>query len=86
MQEKVCILGLQKRIKEVNLRSERQVCLSKVLRNNLFFIINKNVKNMTYSHEVEHMCVVKKDLIMVRLQFLKKENGLNQKKSKTFQV
>ena len=45
---------------------------------------------MTYSHEVEHMCVVKKgpkkDLIMVRLQFLKKENGLNQKKSKTFQV
>ena len=41
---------------------------------------------MTYSHEVEHMCVVKKDLIMVQLQFLKKENGLNQKKSKTFQV
>ena len=38
---------------------------------------------MTYSHEVEHMCVVKKDLIMVQLQFLKKENGLNQKKSKT---
>ena len=36
---------------------------------------------MTYSHEVEHMCVV-----MVQLQFLKKENGLNQKKSKTFQV
>ena len=25
-----------------------------------FFITNKNVKNMTYSHEVEHMCVVKK--------------------------
>lgn len=64
----------------------RQVCLSNGLRNNLFFITNKNVKNMTYSHEVEHMCVVKKDLITVRLQFLKKENGLNQKKSKTFQV
>ena len=42
---------------------------------------------MTYSHEVEtHVCCKKKDLIMVQLQFLKKENGLNQKKSKTFQV
>ena len=41
---------------------------------------------MTYSHEVEHMCVVKKGPIMVRLQFLKKENGLNQKKLKTFPV
>ena len=48
---------------------------------------------MTYSHEVEHMCVVKKgpnhgpapipeEGIMVQLQFLKKENGLNQKKLK----
>ena len=37
---------------------------------------------MTYSHEVEHMCVVKKGPNHGQLQFLKKENGLNQKKLK----
>lgn len=30
---------------------------------------------MTYSHEVEHMCVVKKVLITDQLLFLKKESG-----------
>ena len=42
---------------------------------------------MTYSHEVEHMCVVKKGpnhgpAPIPEEGFLKKENGLNQKKLK----
>ena len=45
---------------------------------------------MTYSHEVEHMCVVKKGPnhgpAPIPEEGMKKENGLNQKKSKTFQV
>jgi NifU-like protein involved in Fe-S cluster formation len=36
----------------------RKFRLSDGLRNNFYY--TKNVKNMIYSHEVEHMCVVKK--------------------------
>ena len=41
---------------------------------------------MIYSHEVEHMCCVAKGPNHGPAQFLKKENGFKQKKSKTFQV
>ena len=57
--KKVSANKLQKRIKRLTLwlkcADARFIVVTK-----LFFITNKNVKNMIYSHEVEHMCVVKK--------------------------
>ena len=38
---------------------------------------------MIYSKEVDNMCVVAKVLTTDQLQFLKRENGFRQKRSKT---
>ena len=36
---------------------------------------------MIYSHEVQHMCVVRRELTTSALRFLKKESGLEQLRS-----